>query len=708
MSTGHLHTTAARRRGQIRLAILLGCTALAGLTPGLALAQNASDVVLPTLTIDGKAGVDDDSKSVVALQTGVAGKIATDILNTPAAISVVTAKEMERRDANTTQEVLQYTSGVTTGFYGADGRFDYFKVRGLDANVYRDGLAVGRSFLGVREEPYAYERLEVLKGANSAAFGMSDPGGSVNYVTKTPKTERFGEVYVSGGAFGSAELGGDIGDNLTVDNTLSYRLTGKFQVGKGEYDHSPNDESFVMGGLTWRPSNATELTLVYDHLYRKTAPGNSHPENTDLDRNSFFGEPDFNKLFVDRHTLSAKFDHDFGNGLSFGSNARYSDTKNGYNYVYIANTPATGTIADRVGLGTEGTRDHFVIDGRLQYDTSFGLFDSTTLVGAEYSKDHITGTSDYGSVPGIDWANPIYTGAPTGLARFADSTTKNTVNGLYVQQNLTFDDRLTVTAAIRNDWLNLAQMDNLSGTRNEADFSEFTKRFGLSYALTPELSAFASYGESAMPAAPYGSDDLSLTPERGHQWEAGVKYQPEAFPGMLTASIFNLNKTNITRLNPVTLRPETLGEVSVSGIDLEAKAQVMENVTFTAAYAYLMSNIEKNGTAGNEGNQLSRVPNHMASLWVDYTIPAIGALNEITVGVGARYTGAYFFTEDNANQSKASVAVDAALSYAVSENTNFQLNVSNLFDEKHVAQSGFGATFYNPGRTVTATLKHSW
>ena len=706
MTTGHWHTAAARHRIQLRLALLLGCTALSAITPGLALAQTAG-TILPELTILGKGGVDDDRNSTVAGQTRVGGKIATDILNTPASISVVTALEMQRRDAGTTEEVLQYTSGVITDFYGSDERFDYLKVRGLDANIYRDGMAVGRGFLGVREEPYAYERLEVLKGANSAAFGLSDPGGSVNYVTKTPKNERFGEVYMTGGAFGSAEIGGDIGDNLTADDTLSYRLTGKFQVGNGEFDYAPNDESFVMGGLTWRPSDATELTVVYDHLYRKTAPGNSHPENTNLDRSAFFGEPDFNQLFVDRHTLTAKLDHDFGAGLSFSSNARYSDTKNGYDYVYINNTPAAGTVADRVGLGTDGTRKHFVVDGRLQYDTSFGLFDSTTLIGAEHSNDATTGVSYYGSVPGINWTNPVYTGAPV-LPRISDGSAKSVVNGLYVQQNLTFDDRLTATVALRNDWLDLEQTNNLTNTRTEADFSEFTKRFGLSYALTPEVSVFGSYGESAMPAAPFGSDSTALAPERGHQWEAGVKYQPDAFPGLFTASLFDLTKTNITRRNPATNRDETIGEVNVQGIDLEAKAEVTENVTVTASYAYLMSKIVENGTTGNEGNQLSRVPNHMASLWVDYTLPAFASLNEITVGVGARYTGAYYFTDANTSTSQGTIAIDAALNYAVDDNTNFQLNVSNLFDEKHVAQSGFGATFYNPGRTITATIKHSW
>ncbi len=52
----------------------------------------------------------------------------------------------------------------------------------------------------------------------------------VNYVTKRPKRERFGEAYVTGGSFNHKEVGFDFGDNLTGDETLSYRLTGKFRI----------------------------------------------------------------------------------------------------------------------------------------------------------------------------------------------------------------------------------------------------------------------------------------------------------------------------------------------------------------------------------------------------------------------------------------------------------------------------------------------
>src|SRR5690606_34610355 len=130
-----------------------------------------------------------------------------------------------------------------------------FKIRGFDAYTYRDGLTLGAPFGGIREEPYAYDRVEILRGANSTVFGVSDPGGSVNYVTKKPKDIRFGEVYATGGLNNHAETGFDFGDNITSDGTLSYRLTGKVRNADAEYDYSQNDAKFFMGGLTWRPTD---------------------------------------------------------------------------------------------------------------------------------------------------------------------------------------------------------------------------------------------------------------------------------------------------------------------------------------------------------------------------------------------------------------------------------------------------------------------
>ena len=77
-----------------------------------------------------------DANSTVAQELWVGGKVATSILDTPASVSVITEKEIEQRNAKTTEEVLQYTPGVLTDYYGTDDRNDYFKIRGFQATTY--------------------------------------------------------------------------------------------------------------------------------------------------------------------------------------------------------------------------------------------------------------------------------------------------------------------------------------------------------------------------------------------------------------------------------------------------------------------------------------------------------------------------------------------------------------------------------------------
>ncbi|KRB58381.1 ligand-gated channel [Rhizobium sp. Root708] len=710
----HIERIAGRLTGsrhRSRKMSLLGCTALIAFMPTFSYGEDAgtsgSETTLSPIVLQGVGiGLDleNDSKSIVARKTTAGGAMATDILDIPASVSVITSKEIEERGAQNVEQVLQYTSGVTTDFYGSDDRFDYFKIRGFDANMYRDGLLIGSPFGGLREEPYAYERVEVLKGANSSGFGASDPGGSVNYVTKRPKSERFGEVYATGGSYSHGETGFDFGDNITADDTLSYRITGKFQRSDDEYDYSQNDENFITGGVTWRPSGDTNLSVIFDHLDRDGVPGSGgHPVGSNFSRSRFFGEPDFNYRDINRNAVNILFDHDFGDGLTFNANARYSKSRSNFGYAYISATPTSGsTIADRAYFANDSSDEQFIVDTHLQYDASFEDIDNRTLLGLEYNDYSKDSASYWGGAPGIDWTNPVYTGAPTSVPIYANTRNDQKTKAIYLQEELTFFDKLIATVGLRNDWLDLDEANKLDNTAKSGDFSEFTKRFGLTYKLTDEFSAYASYAESAAPP------QIGTAPETGKQYEIGVKYAPTDFPAIFSAAVYDLTKENITVTDSTTLLQSTVGKVRNRGVDLEAKAEVTNNVNVIAAYSYIDSKIVENGTGGNEGKRLALVPTHFASAWVTYTLEGNGPRGDMTFGLGSRYTGSYYMSDANTSKSKGNVVFDASFNYKIQENTTFQLNVSNLFDEKHVAYGGFGADFYNPGRAIYATLRQTW
>ncbi|ETX12774.1 ligand-gated channel [Roseivivax halodurans JCM 10272] len=694
--------------------MLLGCTALVTLPQGL-VAQDAGmepdgSYRLSPIIIEAGTEVDNDAESVVASELWTGGKVATSILDTPASVSVVTQKEMEQRNADTVEDVLEYSSGIITDYYGTDDRNDYYLVRGFQASTYRDGLTLG-TMRGVREDPFAYERLEVIKGGNSTLFGTSDPGGTVNFVTKSPRFESFGELFGSYGTNDQAEIGFDFGDVVNPSETLAYRVVGKVRDAELEYDDSRDDSQFFLGAVTWAPTSYTELTFTADYLKRDGTPNSGgYPLDRDYDRDEFFGEPSFNDQDVERLTLSAEFRHEFQNGLNLRANLRYSDLEDDFGYVYLTDNDArTGSVVDRDYFGGESTAEEWIGNAIVQYDASFGSVDSSTLAGVEFRSASTTSSSFYGTYTPIDVDDPVYSGPPTGYSPYSVLENDYRTRSLFAQQNFSFSDRIVATVGVRQDWLDIEQEDLSSGSRveTEDDFSETSYRAALTYKITDETSAYASYVESVAPPA------IGTEPERGEQYEIGVKYQPAGLNALFTASAYELTKTNVVVpvvLDSGVIERQTIGESRVRGAELEAKAELTENFGLVGAYAYQESEFVRGNVRGTEvdGNEFATVPNHLASVWLTYELPGNGAHGDIDLGLGARYVGEYFYGVTNdTGTSPEQYYVDASFGYDLAENTSLQVNVSNLLDRQYVVGQGTAA-YYNNGRTVTATLRRSW
>jgi len=652
-----------------------------------------------------KASADDDADSVVAKELWVGGKVATSILNTPASVSVVTRKEMEQRSVSTTEEALLYTPGVISDFYGSDDRNDYFQIRGFQATTYRDGLTLS-SMRGVREDPYAYERIEILRGANSTLFGPADPGGSVNFVTKQPRFEQFGQGYVTYGSYDHAETGIDVGDALNDEKTVAGRFTAKMQNSDREYDHSQDDNRFVMGGLTWAPTDYTSATVILDYLKTDSSPNSGgYPLDKEYDRSDFYGEPSYNFHNVERTSLSGNITHDFDNGFVLRSNLRYSELSDDFGYAYLSDSPTrVGTTIPRYVFGTDSDADQLNGNLMLQYDAQFEHIDSSTLVGVEYLDSTTKQSSVYGLAPSIDIANPIFTGVPGDISPYTRKKNDATTKAVFLQQNLSFYDRVIATAGVRNDSMDLSSKEYIGGASSENDsFSETSYRGALTYIVNDEVSTYVSMVESVSPP------QVGVTPQTGRQYEVGVKYSPMGMDALFSAAIYDLTQENVTIavvLPSGIIEQQTVGESRVRGLDLEAKAQVTQDISVIGAYSYMESEVLRGSLydgSSLKGKEFTTAPKHSASLWSHYSIPD----TDVSVGLGARYVGGYYMDAANTKKSDGTTLFDAALNYKIAKGTDLALNVSNLFDEQHVVGSGT-ANYYNPGREVTAKLSYSW
>lgn len=717
---GFFSGSRALRRDLPLSAALRGTVAVLALAAsGAAMAQDQSQTNLEEVVVEGGSTGKRDrvigpDKTIVATESATATKTDTPILETPAAISVVTQKEMENQGVKDLQEAVSYVAGVVVDEFGSDNRYDYFRIRGFDETAlgsYRDGLPkrIPAWFTASRLEPYGMQRIEVLKGSNSSLFGLNAPGGLINAITKRPQDTEHGEVYTTLGE-GHTEFGADFGGPIDPDGIFSYRLTGFWQDADFGRDYSRDDHFYIAPALTISPDASTTLTILADYgIQKKDGGGGGVPQGIELDRDTFLGEPDFNRFDTTQGDLGYLFEHKFDNGLSFRSSARYSDTTLDYAVVYGASTDPT---ASRSAFSVDGHARRFTTDNQVQYDSSWNRFDSKLLIGVDYTNDDTREEILYGTAGGIDIYDPEYCGISCiNLGPYVNWRVKQEAVGVYAQEQLTLDDRWIMTLGGRYDYVHTTADYLDYGTRDDNTAEHFSPRAGLTYKFNENVAAYVNYSESFQPLVSPTANGYAvngtLKSQIGTQYEAGLKYRPTGFDGLFTLAVFDLSQTNVpTYVSPTEQRQ--IGEVNVKGVELEAKVALNDRLNLTAAYSYWHARIVEDGTTGNEGNRPDRVPEHVASLWADYTFPGAGKRGDFTIGGGVRYVGQTYGDAANTVSVDAYAVVDAMARYNIRDGLTLAVNAKNLFDKRYITTCYYGTCYYGDRREVLVTLKQSW
>jgi iron complex outermembrane receptor protein len=158
------------------------------------------------------------------------------------------------------------------------------------------------------------------------------------------------------------------------------------------------------------------------------------------------------------------------------------------------------------------------------------------------------------------------------------------------------------------------------------------------------------------------------------------------------------------------------GEVRVRGVELEGVASLARGLSLIAAYTWLDAEITRDNTPGVAGNRPSGVPEHMASLWLDYTFPEDAhPFAGLGIGGGVRHIGRTPAGNANLFSVPAVTLVDAALRYDLAhlsrslEGLHLALNVNNLFDEEYVGRCDSAtACFYGYRRSVFGSVVYRW
>ncbi|KQV44615.1 MULTISPECIES: TonB-dependent siderophore receptor [unclassified Rhizobium] len=657
----------------------------------------------------------------VAKVTDTGSKAAMAVSDIPQSVSVIGREELNDRGVvNKVDEALRYTAGVAAEPFGSDPDTDWFYIRGFDATqtgVFLDGLNLfSYGFGGFQSDPFMLERVEVLKGPASVLYGGSSPGGIVDLVRKRPQDDPLYYAEIGINNFGNAFFGFDVNDKLKDDGTITYRITGKIAGGDNYTDYSEDLRGFLLPQITYAPDDATSLTvyalasdLDQTHIANGFLPYfgtvEDGPLGGKIDRDFFYGEPDHDYGRYDQQMIGYEFEHQFDSGWTFSQNLRFAHLDKSEELVYPYAYAATGDLA-RLGFKHDTSVDSFNVDNRLQNEFESAGTEHNLLVGLDYKNFKIDQTQASAfPASDLDPTDPDYGGPIPAYSVYLDGVSHMQQVGVYAQDQIRFGGGWLVTLNGRYDYVDTETDSRLANGSFSTNDSALSGRAGLAYELDNGLTPYVSASSFFNPLIGISASGTPLVPEEGVQYEAGIKYEPTIFDGLLTASLFHLTKENA--LNPNGFTMTQLGEVESKGIELEGKVNVDQNWKLLASYTYTDMEITEEGFADFVGKRPRLIPEHQVALWVDYTITD-GAMEGVSLGGGLRYQGKSAADNLNTEWVPSAVVADAAIRYE-KNGWGAAFNVSNLFDKEYV--KGCQELFtcgYGEQRTVTLKLSKTF
>lgn len=218
-----------------------------------------------------------DESVALAEVVVTARKVGERLQDVPLSIQVLTGKTLQDLGVTSISELSQYTPGLT---YSADfGRTaERPVIRGISAlrpeapqpvSVFINGVFVRDAALSMLLDDA--QRVEVIKGPQSALYGRSTYAGAINYVTVKPDNELTGRISTTFAGQGEQSQFGAVTLPILPD-VLSVRIRAKHYEYGGRYTNSLSgnkigNERTDSGGaeLLFTPSKKLDVLTSVDY-----------------------------------------------------------------------------------------------------------------------------------------------------------------------------------------------------------------------------------------------------------------------------------------------------------------------------------------------------------------------------------------------------------------------------------------------------------
>jgi iron complex outermembrane receptor protein len=650
--------------------------------------------------------------------TTAGSKIDASLLDVPQAISVVDHELLRDQGSYKLDDVLRNVAGVMPGgYYEA---WDYYRIRGFDAsfNTYVDGLRGGN---GMAEEISGLESVEVLKGPSSTLYGQSVLGGIVNLRSKMPQPDAFAQIQFTGGSYGFYELAIDTGASLNRSHTLYARINLIYRPTGSFVDYVNRHRVYVAPALTWDINSQTQLTLLgrYQHDtghmgFPLPAEGTVLPNpNGQIPVTLFVGEPSNpNPVSEVNKQFGYQLSHKFNDSFSFYQNVRLAWYENHWDkLLYPSFLGDDERTLYRYPLSYQQVWSTYAVDTGVRFRVETGRIRHNLVAGVDYYREpnryneESIDFNDSSAYMPLDVFNPVYGTPFSPIHPVASGDTRTQYIGLYLQDRMQLTERLSLTAGGRLDFATNRDFSQPDSNDNDA----FSPRVGANYRLAPDLILYADYSKSFLPqTGMVYNGSLSgafANPEKGDQWEGGVKTSLLSGRVVNTVSVYRLTRANVLTSDPNHPNFYVLtGKQRSKGVELETIFKLHSMWNLILAYAFTDARVVKDNVIP-AGTPTQNVPEHSVNLWSTYELKD-SWLRGVGFGFGARY-----YTDQSGDlldtfSIPAYGLMDASVFYRRGH-LGWQVNAYNLADTRYFTGS-YNNVYVQPGspRSIRTTL--SW
>lgn len=613
----------------------------------------------------------------------------TPIARAGSAVTVIGAEEIARANPRDVSDLLRRVPGVTVTQAGGAGATQTVRMRGQDSRhtlVLVDGIRVNDPSTPTGEFDFAslvlsdVERIEVLRGPQSALYGSDAVGGVINIITRKGQGAPKGALSVEGGSYGTragrANVSGSYGRL-----SYSFGLSGYETTGFSRYGYRIRR---IANGLRW-PLEADGATrtgatgrLAYNLAegWDLEIGGHASANRSEFDA-AFAPYPDTPSLYLARLAGG----HARLTGESFGGLMRHALTvfgnetrRESQSWTYFG--PLNAPFGSRTDFGYRGAREGVEYQGDLRLG-AFGTF----IAGTKMERERFRGDSQ--------------AIAPMPALKRIDDKASQITRSAFALHQVTLAERLHLSLGGRID--------------DVIDADRFvTWRGTLAYEVPETETKFrASAGTGGK--APglyqlysrlYGT--RTLESERSFGVDAGI--DQSLFEGRvkLSGTIFaNRYRNFIDFAVDPRCRPDQIfgcyvnvARAETSGFEGEASLDLVPQwLKLRATYTYLQAFDRM------RDKRLTLRPEHEGRLGFTLTPLAGLTLEPVVTIVGPRYSAA-----NEQQKLKAYARLDLLADYKVTDTLSLFARAENLTDARYQEIRDYGAA----GRSLYGGMRASW